>query len=124
MGQYNPAMKQKKWGGIRQIPIAVTVLILLASVQAQQNEDKFPSEQQIKLLLTQAERALDSYADAVQLEQQLVGGIESAEKERNSLKITRETLTTLKKAPVKGFASPMGFLLVTNLEDASRNMAL
>lgn len=92
--------------------------------RAQQEKNVFPAEQQISLLLTQAERAFDSYESALQLEGQLVGGPESVAKDKETLNMARRILATLRANPVNGFNSPMGFLLVTNLDDASRNMAL
>jgi len=96
----------------------------LYALHAQQGPDEFPSEQQINLLITQSERAFDSYENTLQLEAQLVGGPESVTKDREVLTSARKVLATLKAEPSKWFNSPMGFLLVTNLDDASRNMAL
>jgi len=100
------------------------LLVLLSNAYAQENELKFPAEQQIDLLITQSERAFDSYENTLQLEAQLVGGPESVAKDREVLNTARKVLATLKANPSKAFNSPMGFLLVTNLDDASRNMAV
>jgi len=75
-------------------------------------------------LLTQASRAFDSYENTFQLEAQLVGGPESVAKDKETLAMARRVIADIKQNPSKGFNSPMGFLLVTNLDDASRNMAI
>jgi hypothetical protein len=109
---------------MRRIGIVMSLTVLsLTSLHAQQNRT-FPAGQQISLLITQAERAFDSYESALELERELMGGTESAAKDKETLTMARNVLTTLKKDPSKGFNSPMAFLLVTNLDDASRNMAV
>lgn len=97
---------------------------LLAISRAQRDEDKFPTEQQINLLITQSERAFDSYENTLKLEAQLVGGPESVAKDGDVLIAARKIIASIKASPSKAFNSPMGFLLVTNLDDASRNMAV
>lgn len=110
---------------MRRISVLVSALVALqTTLYAQQSEDKLPSEPQINLLITQSERAFDSYENTLQLEAQLVGGPESAARDREVLTAARKVLAALKANPSKAFNSPMGFLLVTNLDDASRNMAL
>jgi len=99
---------------MRRIGIVVSALLtLLTALHGQQSDDKFPSEQQINLLITQPERAFDSYENTLQLESQIVGGPESAAKDREVLTAARRVLATLKANPSKAFNSPMGFLLVT-----------
>jgi len=93
-------------------------------LHAESGKDDFPSERQISLVLTQAERAFDTYENTLRLEAQLTGGPESVAKDKESLTMARNVLADIKQNPSKAFNSPMGFLLVTSLDDASRNMAL
>src|SRR5262249_3145329 len=110
---------------MKRVGILLSVLFaLVVAAHTQQSEKQFPTEQQINLVLPQAERAFDSYESTLQLEAQLVGGPESVAKDRQVLKMVRKVLGDLKKEPSKAFNSPIGFLLVTGLDDASRNMAL
>lgn len=116
--------------------VAVFGLLFSISTAAQtstgQKSDTFPTENQINLLLTQAERAFDQYENAVALESETFAtaktksgesALISLTKDRELLTQARSVLAALKKNP-KIFNSPMGFLLIGNLDDASRNMAL
>ena len=105
------------------------LFLLLASPVAfsggQANKPSFPDESQINLLLTQSERAIETYDLAIKQEQSELGkqGEESAARDRQVLDRVRQYLPKLKANP-QGFNSPVGFLLVIDLDDASRNMAV
>ena len=110
---------------------AISILVLLAAAwpaTAQtQPQHTFPTKEQITLLVVQAERAFDVYANAVTLEAQLLGEIASGKemvaRDRQVLNSGREVIRILKQRP-DAFNTPMGFLLVSDLDDASRNAAL
>ena len=95
----------------------------------QRSREQFPTEEQIKLLLTQAERAFDQYESSIKLENQLSGGDLPSDlqsmisKDREVLKMGRAVIGDIQKNP-KSFNSPLGFLLIGQLDDASRNMAI
>jgi len=105
------------------------VLLLLlstefASPQDKKEEHTFPTKDQIELLLTQSERAFDTYEETVAQEAAAGGNLAtSALKDTELLVSSRELLGRLKKSP-ELFNSPGGFILVGNLDDASRNMSV
>jgi hypothetical protein len=83
---------------------------------------RFPAEDQISLLLTQSERALESYERAVKMEN-LILPKQGADADAQVATQLRQTVAKLKGAP-QMFNSPYGFILIANLDDASRNMAV
>jgi hypothetical protein len=108
--------------------LAVMLLLCTGVANPQQKKEeeerKFPAIDQIQLLLTQSERAFDTYEQVTELETQAGGKIAQAvPKDREVLTTTRDLLARLKKSP-DGFNGPAGFLLVGYLDDASRNMAV
>jgi hypothetical protein len=87
----------------------------------------FPSTAEITLLLSQAERSFNEFEGAIKMEEAELG-TQSArdstfETDRQLLKSFRNLLPSLKKNPQQ-FNGPLGFLLIGDLDDASRNMAL
>jgi hypothetical protein len=73
---------------------------------------------------TQSERAFGTYEQVMGQETQAGGDIAKAvPKDREVLMASRDLLARLKKSP-DGFNGPAGFLLVGNLDDATRNMSL
>ena len=104
------------------------MLLLCAGVanpqQQKEKERTFPTKDQIQLLLTQSERAFDIYEQGIEQGTQAGGKIAQAvPKDREVLTAARHLLALLKKSP-DGFNGPAGFLLVGNLDDASRNMSI
>jgi hypothetical protein len=97
------------------------------TVGAEISPDKpnFPDDSQINLLVTQSERSFETYEVTVKEEQLGLGeqGEESAARDRQVLERVRQYLPKLKANP-QAFNSPAGFLLVVDLDDASRNMAV
>ena len=108
--------------------LAVMLLLCTGVANPQQKKEeeerKFPAIDQIQLLLTQSERAFGIYEQAIEQETQAGGKIAQAvPKDREVLTAARHLLALLKKSP-DGFNGPAGFLLVGNLDDASRNMSI
>jgi hypothetical protein len=106
----------------------LVMLLLLstefASTQDKKEEHTFPTKDQIELLLTQSERAFDTYEETVAQEAAAGGNLgTSALKDKELLVSSRELLGRLKKSP-ELFNSPGGFILVGDLDDASRNMSV
>src|SRR5215472_14320474 len=89
------------------------------------DKPEFPDDSKISLLIAQSERAFETYEGAIKQEQLELGdqGAESAARDRQVLDRVRQYLPKLKANP-QGFNSPVGFLLVIDLDDASRNMAV
>jgi hypothetical protein len=107
---------------------ALVAMLLLsvgvASAQQEQEKPTFPTKDQIVLLLTQSERAFDTYEQTLKLEVLAGGDIaKTVPKDEEVLKSVRDLITRLKKSP-DGFNGPAGFLLVGDLDDGSRNMAV
>jgi len=106
--------------------LVVTLLLCsgVANPQQQTEERRFPAKDQIQLLLTQSERAFDTYEQVMEQETQAGGKIAQAvPRDREVLTAARDLLARLKKSP-DGFNGPAGFLLVGNLDDATRNMSV
>jgi hypothetical protein len=106
----------------------LVMLLLLstefASPQEQKDEHAFPTKDHIELLLTQLERAFEVYDQSLKQEAEMGGTWEKAvANDRVVLVNARDLIERLNKSP-DGFNGPAGFLLVGDLEDASRNMAL
>jgi len=117
-------LRELRWGGVMK-GLASFVLCFLAIMPAMAQEKPtpaLPSNDQIKLLVAQSRRAFDAYKDAISLEGTLVNK-ESADKDREVLPPAATLLDNIQKNP-ELFNGPMGFFLVTMLDDASRNMAV
>lgn len=118
--------------GRRSLACSILLMaICLSAATADGKDDKdeadFPDDSQINLLLGQAERAFDAYENAVKLEELQLrdqkGAKGATTRDREVLDAARQVLTKLRSNP-QTFNSPLGFLLVINLDDASRNMAV
>jgi hypothetical protein len=87
-----------------------------------QSPAKFPTEDQISLLLTQSERGLEAYERAVKMEAMVLPK-QGADGDAQLATKLRQTVAKLQGAP-QFFNSPYGFMLIADLDDASRNMAV
>lgn len=103
----------------------VFVSFCVPAVAQKDKKPDFPDESQIKLLLTQSERAFEVYENALGMEKlQLTGeAMEGIRRDKEVLDTARPLLAKLRANP-QLFNGPYGFLLVTTLDDASRNMAV
>jgi hypothetical protein len=91
-------------------------------VHAQKDvEHIFPSDQEVNLMMSQANRAMDDYETLVAQGQQLLGDVPDSDKE--VLKAWKIGAKALHSNP-QGFNSVAGFDIVTMLDDASRNAAI
>jgi hypothetical protein len=105
----------------------VLIFSLSSLLAAQSAAPKvFPTDEEIRLVVIQSERALGEYKQAVELE----ASLPAAKKDGSSLDIDRQLVETfprllgaLKASPSK-FNGLAGLLLLTTLDDASRNAAL
>jgi len=106
--------------------LALCVLLVppLSPGQTKEQHYEFPPMDQLQLLLTQSDRAVTQYEQAINLEARGGPQLEqSAKTDLESLRKIREILDPLKNSPA-AFNGPAGFLIITGLDDASRNMAL
>jgi hypothetical protein len=107
------------------------IVLLLSSVTAFAQQQKraqveFPTAEEINLVVTQAERAFEQYKTSVAME----ANLESAKQEPSALQKDQEVvemshklIETLKANPDR-FHGLGGLLLLSTLDDASRNAAL
>jgi hypothetical protein len=109
------------------IVIAIATWIILPAVPASPAQDKttFPTDDEIQLLLTQADRAMQQYKPLIDEEERQLGkqGADAVTKDREVVGNMELALKTFKKKP-QGFNSPLGFALFEWLDDASRNALL
>ncbi len=93
-------------------------------VQAQQSvEHMFPADEEIKLMLSQADRAMADYKQVVGQEEKLLGTSADVALDNKTLGMwayAKKALAT----NTQGFNSVAGFDVVTMLDDASRNASV
>jgi hypothetical protein len=103
----------------RSVPALAFLTVSLAAVANAQTETPFPTDAEIDLVLTQADRAIQQYkplidqqesTDAVAADRQVVNALETA-------------VRAFKGKP-QGFNGPLGFAFFEWLDDADRNALL
>jgi hypothetical protein len=107
---------------LRCTSIFALLAIGFANLACAQKERDFPTDDEITLVLTQAERATQIYELQIEQEELLLGknGKDSAVKDRQVLDTLKFSLKALKSKPQK-FNGPIGFYFFEALDDASRN---
>src|SRR5271157_364477 len=109
---------------MKNLVFGMIALMSTATVaQKQTPTPTYPTNSQIQLLITQAERAFANYEAAVQLEATEFGAAAGAAQDHEVTVAAKDLLARLKKEP-QNFNSPFGFVLVIDLDDASRDMAV
>jgi hypothetical protein len=107
----------------------VAALFLLSAPSFAQQKDKepeFPTTEEIQLAVTQAERVLAQYKQSVAMEAELPSAKNdpsAVEKDRAIIKGAEKLIAALKVNP-EGFNGVAGLLLLSLIDDASRNAAL
>jgi hypothetical protein len=105
------------------------LLLTVPCVSQQQkakDEPDFPKTEEIQLVVTQAERALDQYKQSITMEAELPSSKRdpsAVEKDREIFDSTSRLIAALKTDPER-FHGLGGLLLLSSLDDASRNAAL
>jgi hypothetical protein len=108
---------------------AIILALLFVSVTTigRAQEATFPTNDEIQLLITQADRAMQQYKPLIDQEELQFGKgraeIEAVAKDREVVKAIEMAVQVLKKNP-QGFNSAAGFGLFEWLDDASRNAML
>lgn len=98
--------------------------ILCYPAQAQKSvEHLFPSDEEIKLMLSQADRAMTDYRQVVNQEERLLGTSADVALDNKTLDMWGYAKKALGTNP-QGFNSIAGFDVVTMLDDASRNASV
>jgi hypothetical protein len=104
-------------------------LVLLAinfTVPANAEADKtFPTDDEINLMLTQTERAVQQYKPLIEQQEIRMGksATDAVAKDRQLVEALELAVKTFKSQP-QGFNGPLGFALFQWLDDASRNALL
>jgi hypothetical protein len=91
-----------------------------------QNKDvNFPTDEEIRLVLTQASRAIDQYKPLLDMEEKMLGkeGKDAVTQDRNVVQNIELALKVFGKNP-QAFNGSLGFSFFEWLDDASRNAAL
>lgn len=94
--------------------------------QQKEKTPEFPSTEEIKLVVTQSERVFEQYKQTVTMEAELPtfkSNPSAVEKDRGVYDMTTKLLSGLKTHP-ESFNGVGGLLLLSSLDDASRNAAL
>ncbi|SRR6266498_2121861 len=112
---------------MKRAAIALVAFLLIGTAFGQTNDHKeFPTTEEITLVVTQAERVFAEYGQSVEFEASLPSAQRnpsSLENDKQVVKLSAEIIGGLKKKP--GIFNGLGgLLLLTTLDDASRNAAL
>ena len=105
------------------------LLSLIASLcvasHAQDREAGFPTDEEIKLVLTQADRAIQEYKPLLDEEEQMYGkkGEDAVARDREVVRGIEMAITGFGKNP-QSFNGPLGFSFFEWLDDADRNALL
>lgn len=110
---------------LRHAFVAFTLFLALVPLSRAQNETTLPSETEIQLLVTQAERAVQQYKPLLDEEAVQLGkvGAEAVAKYREVVHGLEIALKAFKKEAQR-FNGPEGFAFFEWLDDASRNSLL
>jgi hypothetical protein len=106
--------------------ILFAAISCVAQQQPRKEEPEFPKSNEIVLVVTQAERAFQEYKQSVALELELPTSLKDPSAAKKDLQVFDETIkliSALKTNP-EGFHGLGGLLLLSALDDASRNAAL
>jgi hypothetical protein len=98
---------------------------LCVASQAQDREAGFPTDEEIKLVLTQADRAIQEYKPLLDEEEQMYGkrGEDAVAKDREVVRGIEMAIKGFGKNP-QAFNGPLGFSFFEWLDDADRNALL
>jgi len=90
-----------------------------------QNKASFPNNDEINLMLTQADRAVQQYKPLIDVEERLLGKKEqeAAAKDREVVQSLEMAIKAFRKNP-QGFNGPLGFAFFEWIDDADRNALL
>jgi len=103
----------------------VLLAISFAVVANAQTEKPFPTDDEINLVLTQTERAIQQYKPLIDQEEVQMGksATDAVAIDRKNVKSLEIAVKAFKGKP-QGFNGPLGFVFFEWLDDASRNALL
>jgi hypothetical protein len=113
----------------RSLCAALFILCAVTSAHAQKHDTKydtnFPTDDEIRLVLTQAERAIAGYKPLLDMQEKMFGkvGAEAVAKDRQTVHGIDVAIAAFGKNP-QAFNGPMGFAFFEWLDDACRNALL
>jgi Tfp pilus assembly protein PilF len=108
---------------IRIAGVLFVVACAVPSASAKQADSKYASDEEINLLMGQADRAMKQYEQIIGEEKRLLGGGVDTSTDAQLLRAWKTVKGALDKDPQK-YNSFAGFDIVTMLDDAARNAAL
>src|SRR6267154_168659 len=90
-----------------------------------QDKTSFPNNDEINLMLTQADRAVQQYKPLIDVQERLLGkkAQEAAAKDREVVQGLETAIKAFRKNP-QGFNGPLGFTFFEWIDDADRNALL
>lgn len=107
--------------------VVLCLLFLTSSCIAQEHDEpRFPTKEEIQLVVTQAERAFDQFKSSVATEAELPTSNKDGsgvKKDQELIAMSVKVIDVLKAKP-EAFNGLFGLFLLTTLDDASRNAAL
>jgi hypothetical protein len=105
--------------------VALIMLFTVSSAAAQKRDTKFPTDEEIRLVLSQAARAVDQYNPLLDMEERMLGraGVEAVTKDRETVHGIEVAIARFGKTP-QAFNGPLGFSFFEWLDDACRNALL
>lgn len=104
----------------------LVVFFGMPSLAQQKTQVTFPTTEEINLVVAQAQRAFEQYEKSVVMEKTLKAAKDdpsSIQKDEEVVEMSRKLIAGLKEHPEK-FNGLGGLLLLSSLDDASRNSAL
>ena len=107
-------------------PSALVLLTIgFAAMANAQTEKAFPTDAEINLMLTQAERAMQQYKPLIDQEEAQMGksAADAVAHDRQVVNALEMAVKALKGKP-QGFNGPLGFMFFEWLDDAGRNALL
>jgi hypothetical protein len=109
-------------------PVLLVFVLGFAIAGHSQDKKTFPTDDEVNLLLTQADRAVQLYKPLIEQEEVYLGKVsvayaEAVARDRQVVDALEVALKALKGKP-QGFNGPAGFLLIMWLDDADHNALL
>jgi hypothetical protein len=107
------------------IALASVILCAASPAHAQKHDANFPTDDEIRLVLTQTERAVAEYKPLLDAEEKVFGkeGAAAVAKDRETVRGLDTAIAGLGKNP-QAFSGPLGFAFFEWLDDACRNALL
>jgi hypothetical protein len=110
---------------LRSVCALTLFMVFAVAVSHAQDKKTFPTDDEINLLLIQADRAMQQYKPLIDEEEAAFGksGAQAIAKDREVVNAIEVGVKTLRKN-LQGFNGPAGFLFFQWLDDAHRNALL